>query len=326
MWQAPRVDEYMQLDAASLARVDQPVLVGLSGGRDSVALLRLLLMRGVRVCACHVHHGIRGASADADAAFCRELCMAHAVPYEELHTDVPGLAALRGESLETTARHERRRLLLACARKMSCGAIALAHHADDQAETVLFHLARGSAGLRGMQPVSHEAGMLWVRPLLSCRRAEITAWLTELDQPWRDDPTNAVPDVTRNRLRLEALPALEHAMGRDVVPILNRSARLQGETAEALQTALDALPLTDPQGRLYLPFLSDKPSAFCRAVVHHYLRRCGVPGITARHVAEICAMLEPDAPAAACNLPSHFRARRKEKRLIIERSAEASAD
>lgn len=296
----------------------QGVLLGLSGGRDSVALLLVLLAGGARVHACHIHHGIRGAAADADAAFCRELCAAHEVPYAEYAVDVPTLAQACGESLETVARRERRRLLAEQARRTGCGAVALAHHADDQAETVLFHLARGAAGLRGMQPVSHEGGCTWLRPLLEYRRAEITAWLEQLGQPWREDATNAVPDVTRNALRLEVLPALERAMGRDVVPILTRSARLQSESAEALRTALECLPLTDPQGRLYLPFLEGKPLAFCKAVVHAYLQQVGVPDLSEKMVLEVCAMLRSGAERSMYNLPGSLRARRCHRRLCVE--------
>ena len=294
------------------------VALGLSGGRDSVALLRLLLMRGVRVCACHVHHGIRGAAADEDADFCAELCAGLGVACELHRVDVPALAQACGESLETVARRERRRLLVDFARRHGCCAIALAHHADDQAETAIFHLARGSAGLRGMRSVSEQGGAVWLRPLLGRRRAEITAWLQELGQPWREDATNAVPDVTRNVLRLEALPALNRAMGRDVTPVICRSARLQGEVAEALQVALEHLPLLDPQGRLYLPFLEGKTAAFCRAVVHYYLKLKGVSGITEPHVRAICAMLAPDSRVSMHNLPDGVRARRAHKRLIIE--------
>ena len=294
------------------------VALGLSGGRDSVALLRLLRLRGVRVCACHVHHGIRGAAADADAVFCAALCEQLGVVYEQRDVDVPALAAACGESLETVARRERRRLLVDFARRHACGAIALAHHADDQAETALFHLARGSAGLRGMQAVSEQAGMVWLRPLLCCRRQEITAWLQTLGQPWQEDATNAVPDVTRNALRLRALPAYTEAMGRDVVPIICRSARLQGEVAQALQTALESLPLLDPQGRLYLPFLEGKPPAFCKAVVHYYLQQSGVGGLTEEHVLAVCALLQPGARASMHNLPGGRRARRAHKRLVVE--------
>lgn len=304
--------------------LSEPVVVGLSGGRDSVALLRLLVSHAVQVHACHVHHGIRGDEADADARFCAELCAALGVPCRLFHIDVPALAAESGESLETVARRERRRLLAEYAHSVQSRVIALAHHADDQAETVLFHLARGSAGLRGMQVVSESEGLLWLRPLLHCRRHEITTWLRQLNQPWCDDATNAVPDVTRNALRLQVLPALQKAMGRDVAPILNRSARLQSECAEALHTALASLPLTDPQGRLYLPFLEGKPAAFRKAVVHYYLQREGVSEISEKMVLAVCALLEPGS-AAACNLPGNRRARRNHKRLYIEKAeSEAS--
>lgn len=298
---------------------DAKVAVGLSGGRDSVALLRLLVQLGAQVAACHVHHGIRGAAADDDAAFCAELCEKLGVPYEQLRVDVPALAAARGESTETVARHERRRLLVDFARRHSCSAVALAHHADDQAETVLFHLARGSAGLRAMRPVSHQGGMVWLRPLLDCRRSEITAWLEKLGQPWQDDATNAVPDVTRNILRLETLPTLNRALGRDVTPVICRSARLQNEAADALQAALRELPLLDPQGRLYLPFLQGKSMALRKAVVHDYLVRSGVGGITEEHVLAVCALMEPHAEHTMHTLPGSLRARRAHKRIFIEK-------
>ena len=127
----------------------EPVVIGLSGGRDSVALLRMLAMRGVPMQACHVHHGIRGEAADGDAQFCRELCRQFDVPFAEYRVDVPAKAKQSGESLETTARRERRRILVEHALSVGFRAVALAHHADDQAETVLFNLARGAAGLRG---------------------------------------------------------------------------------------------------------------------------------------------------------------------------------
>lgn len=299
----------------------QSVVLGLSGGRDSVALLRLLLLHGIGVYACHVHHGIRGEAADADAAFCRRLCEQLGVPLELFYIDVPALAARSGESLETVARMERRRLLAEQARRHACVAVALAHHADDQAETVLFHMARGAAGPRGMRAVSREGDTTWVRPLLHWRRRRITEWLQDLGQPWCDDATNAVPDVTRNALRLQVLPALEQAMGRDVVPVLNRSARLQQETAQALQEALEALPLCDPQGRLYVPFLQDKSMAFRKAVVHAYLHRAGVGELSEKLVLEVCALLEPGSRISRCNLPGNLRARRCHRRLFIEPQA-----
>ena len=307
----------LPLEPDCLPYLQQPVVLGLSGGRDSVALLRLLVQQGCSVHALHVHHGIREAEAEADAAFCARLCEELDVPFELQRVDVPALAAEQGISLETAGRHARRWLLAAAARRWRGGTVALAHHADDQAETVLFHLARGSAGMRGMQPVHEAGGITWIRPLLSCRRAQITEWLQQLKQTWRDDSTNTVADVARKSLRLEVLPMLNKALGRDVTPILNRSARLQGETQEALEAALTALPMLDPQERLYLPFVWQQPLVLQKAVLRRYLQLNRVADISEELVLSILAILPADAPTARVNLPGGRQACRKERRLII---------
>ncbi len=296
------------------------VVAGLSGGRDSVALLLALHRHGCRLLACHVHHGIRGAEADADAAFCKSLCGRLGIPYEEHRVSVPQLAAECGESLETAARRARHAILAQAAARCGGNTVALAHHADDQAETVLFRLARGSAGPRGMLPVRHDGATAWVRPLLETPRAQITAWLQAQGQDWREDATNAVPDAARNRIRLEVLPALARALGRDVAPVLNRSARLQEETLQALDAALALLPLTDPQGRLFLPRVETLPAPLRKAAVARFLKAAGVPGLTEEHVLAADAILPPDAPAARVNLPGGFSACRRERRLLVLRA------
>lgn len=310
------------IDAGCLPYLQQgPVILGLSGGRDSVALLLALVEHGVDVRACHVHHGIRGAEADNDAAFCRSLCAEKGVPFELHHINVPQLAQEQGCSQETAARHARRDILAQAASAAGGHVIALAHHEDDQAETILFRLARGSAGLRGMQAVHEAQGIIWIRPLLCMSRAEITKQLQELGQVWVEDATNAVPDVARNKIRLEVMPALQQAMGRSIAPIISRSARLQDETRHALDEALAALPLTDPQGRLYLPALADKSTAFRKAVIRRYLALAQVSDIREEMVADICSILNADAPTAQVNLPGNMHACRKCKRLEL-RSAE----
>lgn len=311
-----KIDGAPDADCMALLR-GQTAVLGLSGGRDSVALLLLLHERGLCVHACHVHHGIRGAAADADAAFCRELCGTLGVPYSEHRVDVPASAAQSGESLETAARTARRAALAEEAHRCGTRLVVLAQHADDNAETVLFRLARGAAGCRGILPVHEAQGILWLRPLLAVPRETLTAWLQARGQQWVEDGSNAVPDVARNRLRLEVLPALERAMGRDVAPILVRSARLQAETLAALESALAQLPLTDPQGRLYLPAVLGRPLAFRKAVLHRYLLLAGVPGVSESLVAAVDALLPADAPAARLNLPGNLFACRREKRLSV---------
>lgn len=297
------------------------VVVGLSGGRDSVALLLALHRHGCSLRACHVHHGIRGAAADEDAAFCQNLCTRLEIPFEEHRVCVPQLAAQSGESLETAARRARHEILAACAARCAGHTVALAHHADDQAETVLFRLARGSAGLRGMLPVRRDETTTWLRPLLGASRAQITTWLQAQGQDWREDATNAVPDAARNRIRLEVLPALARALGRDVVPVLNRSARLQQETLAALDAALSMMPLTDPQGRLFLPGVEKLPGPLRKAAVARFLRAACVPDLTEEHVLAVLAILPADAPAARVNLPGGFSACRREKRLVVRNAA-----
>lgn len=309
-----------QLHPAAMAVArESVVLVGLSGGRDSVALLLLLLENGCRdIVACHVNHGIRGAEADSDEQFCVDLCRRHGVRLLCKHADVPALAQASKQSLETAARHVRRAFFLQVAQETGATAIALAHHADDQAETVLFRLGRGSAGARGMKPVDSWEGKHLIRPLLPLTRAGITAWLESLGEPWRDDSTNAVADVARNCIRHEVIPAFNKALGRDVVPVLCRSARLQQETLEALEAAMAALPTLDPQGRLYLPFVLQQHESLRKAVVRRYLQHGGVPQIDEAMVMAVCAMLPADSTPSRICLPGGYMAIRRQKRLIIQ--------
>ncbi len=298
-----------------------PLLVGLSGGRDSVALLHLLAVQGCKLFACHVHHGIRGAEADADAAFCRTLCAELGVPLQVVRAEVPARAAATGESLELAARNLRYEALVAERDRVGAAAVALAHHADDQAETALFRMARGAAGPRAMRAVSEHAGGhpgLWLRPLLQLRREELTAWLNAHGLTWRDDASNDDPTCcTRNALRHEVLPVLCRAMGRDVVPIIARSARVQADTMEALQEALAMLPLTDPQGRLFLPALEGKSPAFVRAVLFRHLALAGVPGVDEATLTRLAAMLPPTAACSRLSLPGGWQAHRHHRRLEL---------
>lgn len=314
------------LSPACLPLLRQGVVLGLSGGRDSVALLYLLVQQGVPVRACHVHHGIRGVEADGDAAFCQSLGERLGVPVELCCVDVPALAASQRGSLETVARQVRREALVDCARKHGVGVIALAHHADDQAETALFRLARGAAGWRAMQETFVAQGVTWVRPLLHCRRDALTRWLEEQRIPWREDATNAETDAARNKLRHVVLPALNEALGRDVTPVICRSARLQAEALEALDELLAEQPYKDPQGRLFLPYLEGKSEALRKAVIRRYLRECGVSDLSEEMVRAVDAILPPDARQHCLVLPGGRVARRSHRRLEISEKKTGDGD
>ena len=186
------------------------IIAGVSGGADSTALFYVLLAlreeRGFSFSVLHVHHGIRGAEADRDEAFVLALADRYGVPAHSVRIDVPGEAAKMGLGLEEAGRILRRRALAAEMEALNANRIALAHHRDDVAETVLMNLARGT-GLAGLAGIRPEAGA-FIRPLLGVARADIEAYLASLGASYVSDATNAENEYTRNRVRNEILPAL----------------------------------------------------------------------------------------------------------------------
>ncbi len=200
--------------AKELFSAGQRVAVAVSGGADSVALLRVLHGErgalGVVLSAVHVHHGLRGEDADADLAFAEELAMGLAVPLRVFRCDVRARAAQEGETMEEAARVLRYGFFRDLLAGGEADVVATAHTLDDQAETVLMKLIRGAwtEGLGGIHPVIVcETGRI-VRPLLGVARQAIERYLLELDQRWREDATNADPAFTRNRVRHQLLPLL----------------------------------------------------------------------------------------------------------------------
>lgn len=187
-----------------------PLAVALSGGADSTALLLACAARWPgQVWALHVHHGLQ-AAADDFARHCAALCEGLGVPLHVVQVDARHAA---GQSPEEAARSARYAALAAMARQHGAAAVALGHHADDQAETLLLALSRG-AGLRGLAAMPAQArrdGVLLLRPLLDVPGAHIRDWLRERGQAWIEDPSNSDPRHTRNRIRAELLPALDRA-------------------------------------------------------------------------------------------------------------------
>lgn len=195
-------------------RAGTRVAVAVSGGADSVALLRALALAapeiGLVLSVAHVHHGLRGADADKDAEFAAELAEHLGFPFLRHDVDTPAVARVEKQTLEEAGRGLRYawfRKLLAEGR---ADAVATAHTLDDQAETVAQRLLRGAwtEGLGGIHPVVTCAHGKILRPFLGVRRAEIEAWLRALGQGWREDATNADTTFTRNRIRHELLPRL----------------------------------------------------------------------------------------------------------------------
>ncbi len=196
------------------------IVLGVSGGADSVALLMLLAelkeQWQLRLFVVHVHHGIRK-EADEDVRYVQQLCAQFNLPCSVFYEDIPALAKQQKMSEEEVGRVCRYRHFYEVAGQVNANKLAVAHHMDDQAETVLFHLVRGSglSGVRGMQPVNAweklpDGNNLWIiRPFLCCRKKELTQYLQEKKVDWQEDTTNAGSDYARNRIRNRVLPELE---------------------------------------------------------------------------------------------------------------------
>ncbi len=213
------------IDRWRLLPAGDTVVVGVSGGADSLCLLHILKglapKYGIRLYVGHLDHGIRAESAE-DAAFVEALCRDWGLPCTVERADVPALARQQHLALEEAARQARYRFLGALAASLGGRTVAVAHHADDQVETVLMHLLRGSglAGLRGMRPLSRLEDLRLgegispkevrlIRPLLGVSRQEILAYCQAQSLPYRFDLSNLDTTFYRNRLRHELLPILE---------------------------------------------------------------------------------------------------------------------
>jgi tRNA(Ile)-lysidine synthase len=207
------MSEAPQLDRQHL-RPGMRLAVAVSGGADSVALLRALVLAareiGLVLSVAQVHHGIRGAEADADAEFVAGLAGQYGLAFHRRDVDTPAAAKTNRETMEEAARNLRYAWFRELLASGEADAVATAHTLDDQAETVLHKLLRGAwtEGLGGIHPRIAEPRGAILRPFLNVRRAEIEAWLRSLGQNWREDATNADTAFTRNRLRHELLPAL----------------------------------------------------------------------------------------------------------------------
>ena len=214
-----------------LLRPGERVAVAVSGGADSVALLRVLLeLReelGIVLSVAHFHHQIRGAEADSDQQFVADMARQFQL---ELHTgsaNVPAHARESKLSLESAARELRHRWFRELVEQGHTDKIATAHNLDDQAETVLMRILRGTGvrGLAGIAPEQREKRL--VRPLLGITRAEIEDYLNSIQQPWRTDSTNLDLSHTRNRVRHVLLPLL----GKDFNPAIRQTLAELGELA-----------------------------------------------------------------------------------------------
>ncbi len=251
------------------------LLVGVSGGADSMCLLQLLRQCAEEKQFCleavHVHHGIRGKEADLDRDFVEEQCRELSVDFHVVHVNALELAERDSRSLEDAARELRHAALRKVATQVGADAIVLAHHREDQAETVLFHLLRGAAGdgLCGMWP--YRNGLF--RPLLDVSARDLRHCLAENHWLWREDATNRDEAYSRNALRHVLLPMVKETLRRDPVGPLTRFAKLQREDQAFLailgEQAAQKVKLSGTKGNAVfeIPPFSELPSALARRVV-----------------------------------------------------------
>jgi tRNA(Ile)-lysidine synthase len=313
---------------------DVHVLAAVSGGADSMALLRALAevkstVGGAgRLLAGHVNHGLRGEQADADEAWLRAEANRLNIPLEVRRHDTTKLAEQQGDGLEAAARAARYQLLADMAAGAGARFIAVAHTRDDQAETVVFRLLRGTglAGLAGMpftRPLSPVTAL--VRPLLASSRQDVQRYLQAIGQDYRSDATNERCDFARNRIRNELLPYLREHFNLEVADALVRTAGMAREAQELVDSLarrlLDRCRAEAPPGAqfcLLLAPLVDQAPILVRETLRAAWREAGLgeQSLASRHWRQL-AELALSAADASLNLPGNLQAHRQGDRLVF---------
>ena len=299
---------------------DERCLIGVSGGRDSVALLHLLLGAGFKkLVVCHLDHGLRAESGE-DARFVASLAERLGLKVFSARENVAARAKRKKQSLETAAREARYAFFARVARAQKCPRLFLAHHADDQAETFLFNLFRGSAaaGLAGMRPLTTRTigavTLQIARPLLGMWREEIDAFIAAHKITFREDASNADPRHTRNRMRHEIIPAIERALGRDIRRAVWRAAEILRDEDDFLAARPE---LRDLPETLETSALRAHPVALQRRIIHAWLRAQRVADVGFADVEAVRGLLA--GRCAKVNLPDGLHARRRTGRLFLTR-------
>lgn len=234
------------------------VIVGLSGGADSTALLKVLLTLGYRCTAVHCNFHLRGAESDRDQQFVTELCSRLGIRLEVCHYDTESYARQHGISIEMAARELRYADFNRIMQERQASAVCIAHHRDDSVETLLLNLIRGT-GLRGLTGIKPVNGNI-IRPLLCVSRTEIEQWLTETGQPYVTDSTNLETDYTRNKIRNQLLP-LMRTINPDADNAINTTSQHLQQAYTVYNDAMDQARVRVSDGNIIsIPELKRLPS------------------------------------------------------------------
>jgi tRNA(Ile)-lysidine synthase len=330
------------LDARRLVAPYAAVVVGVSGGPDSVALLAALRRlarderRAYRLTVAHLHHGLR-AAADEDAEFVADLARRWDLPCLVERADAGERAKAEGQGVEQAARMLRYEFLRAAAENVGAGVVAVGHHADDNAETILYRIVRGThlRGLAGI-PAARSLGggdVRLIRPLLWARREQVVQYVRGVGLPTRTDETNADVGFRRNFIRHELLPLLRQRLNPRADEALLRLADAAGQVEDLVeQRAADVLGRSvrdAAAGRLVLAAeaLAGEHPAVVTAALRGALERLGAPmrSVGAERLAELSALVEPDADGAV-TLPGGAAARRERDELVLTVGRRQAAD
>ena len=304
-------------------------LIGVSGGRDSVALLHWLVDLGYRrLIVCHLNHQLRGRSSRADFRFVEKFVatwnkkfVGH-VDFEPGSADVLSLAKRNKSSIETAAREARYSFFARVAKRRRCHTIFLAHHADDLVETFLINLFRGAGatGLAAMREVStrriEDVDLTIVRPLLSVWREEIDNYVRERRLKFREDASNKNLVPVRNRIRRRIIPYLEKALGRSIRQNIWRTAVIAAEEENWIESQL---PISaDHDDHLSVKEFRGLPIALRRRAILKWLRAQNVSQIGFEVIERVRSLLDPSSRTAKTNLSQNRHVRRRGGKLFLE--------
>lgn len=298
-------------------------LIGVSGGRDSVALLHELVRHGYqKLIVCHLNHHLRGRASDADARFVQKLATRYDLPAETGSMDVRALARKRKVSLETAAREARYAFFAKVARRRRCRTIFLGHHADDLVETFLINLFRGT-GPAGLVSIREQAtrevdgvSITILRPFLHVWRGEIDLYIKKHRLAFREDATNRDLTPLRNRIRRRIIPYLEKSVGRSIRENIWRTAQIAAEEESFFENLLP--PELSEMSALAVAPLQKMSVAVQRRMLHKWLRGGAVTDVGFDLVERVRGLLDLTGGVAKTNLPRNRHARRRAGKLFME--------
>ena len=292
-----------------------PILVGFSGGADSSALLDILVEYGKKydahIYAAHINHGIRGEEADRDELFCRERCQSLGVELFVLRADVPSIARDLGESIETAARRVRYDFFSSIMKEKDIRILATAHNANDNLETIVFNLARGTAlsGLMGIPQTRECKEGVIVRPILKMTREDILSYCEKKGLSFVCDSTNTDTEYTRNKIRAEIIPRLCEINTEAVKNAARLSSALRADS-ECLNDMTDRfLNESRQENAIALKKLNDAPQAIStRAIVETYKRISGYQSLERVHVDAVSELSAKAVAHSSVDLPHGIEA------------------